>query len=235
VIARHLAVVLLVPSLACASFEPELVDAVDPSLAAGTVQHTRFELDAPAPPPAGATPPTPSGTGTPGPGETAANPPTKMPADHPVPEGSTVPPPPAGATADVGDGPPAGVAPADDRVQQAYADTSDDDKSQRARNGAFWTGVVLAAVGGGALLATGVTGRVTQKQLADGYDDGSLTHDRERTLRDRGDAMNIAAATSGAIALAGVAIFSIVLGVDYMRCGKLTTKRRKDCVSRGRR
>jgi hypothetical protein len=229
VIARRLAVMLLVPSLACASFEPEIIEPVHPSLAVGDVSATSFELQ----------PSTPSGTTTPPPTTGTAQPTT-----------GTTPPPTTGApptTTTTGTtsttagtaGPPAGAAPAPTDGDEVTIDRvegqPEKDKAQRARTGVFWTGVVLAAAGGAGLLGFGIAGRVTQGKIAQGYEDGDFTHSQEQTLRDRGDAMNIGAATTGAIAFLGITMLSIALGVDYVRCGKLTTKKRKDCVPRTRK
>ncbi|MBX7081794.1 MAG: hypothetical protein K1X88_21500 [Nannocystaceae bacterium] len=102
---------------------------------------------------------------------------------------------------------------------------------QRTRNGLFWTGVALAAIGGAAFVGTAVGGRVTQAQLDKGYRNDDLTIDRESTLRDRGKGFNIGASVTGSIALVGIALLAIVYGVDYARCGTIA-KRRKDCRPR---
>lgn len=102
---------------------------------------------------------------------------------------------------------------------------------QRTRNGLFWTGVALAAIGGAAFVGTAVGGRVTQGQLNKGYRNDDLTIDRESTLRDRGKGFNIGASVTGSIALVGIAMLAIVYGVDYARCGTIA-KRRKDCRPR---
>ena len=246
-IARRLAVFLLVPSLACASFEAEIIEPVDPSLAAGTVRHTSFELQPSSPPPSSqpSTSPTTSTTTTttqptagttqptttPG-TTTATTTPTTTTTTTTTPGGAT----PVAGTGGAGPAP-AGAATAPKVGDEATVDKVEPEssKAQRTRNALFWTGVTLAAVGGAGVLGFGIAGRVTQGQIAKGYDDDSLSHARERELRDRGDAMNIGAATTGAIGILGIAVFSIVLGVDYVRCGTLTTKRRKDCVPRRRR
>jgi hypothetical protein len=67
---------------------------------------------------------------------------------------------------------------------------------QRTRNGLFWTGVALAAIG------------------------------RESTLRDRGKGFNIGASVTGSMALVGIAMLAIVYGVDYARCGTIAKRRK---------
>ncbi len=222
-IARRLVALVLAPTLACASFEPEIIEPVDPSLAVGAVEATSFELQpSGSTGTAGTTQPT-TGTTTPTTGTTGST-------------GTTTTG--TGTSASVS-GPPAGAAPADEVGGEVTIDRvegqPEPDKSQRARSGVFWTGVVLAAAGGAGLLGFGIAGRVTQGQINKGYEDGNFTHEEEQTLRDRGEAMNIGAATTGALAFVGIAMLSIALGVDYVRCGKLTTRKRKDCVPRKRR
>jgi hypothetical protein len=232
VIARRLAVMLLVPSLACASFEPEIIEPVHPSLAVGDVSATSFELQ-PSTPSGTTTPPPTTGTAPPTTGTpTTGTPTTGTPTTTTDASGTT-------STSATTAGPPAGAAPAPIDGDEATIDRvegqPEKDKAQNARTGVFWAGVVLAAAGGAGLLGFGIAGRVTQGQIAKGYEDGDFTHSQEQNLRDRGDAMNIGAATTGAIAFLGITMLSIALGVDYVRCGKLTTKKRKDCVPRTRK
>jgi hypothetical protein len=227
---------LLVPSLACASFEHEIVDPVHPSLAAGTVELTRFEgqpatTPPPAPAPSSSTPPTAAPPPAPAPGTTTTPQPSSGSTEIPPPATSDPtarpqPAPPGASPAQMEDGE-ATVGPVEGQPEPQ--------KAQRARNGVFWTGVVLTALGGAGVIAFGVGGRVTQSQLAKGYDDTSLTRAEESKLRDRGGAFNDGAAVSAAVGILGIAMFSIALGVDYIRCGTLTTKRRKDCVPRPRK
>lgn len=226
--ARRFVALLLAPALACASFEPEIIEPVDPSLAVGHVEATSFELQP---------------TGTTGTTTTTPTPGTTTPTTTTTATGTTSPS--TGTTSTTtasASGPPAGAAPALEVDGEATIDRvegqPEPDKYQKARSGVFWTGVVLAAAGGAGLLGFGIAGRVTQGQINKGYENGDFTHEQEQTLRDRGDAMNIGAATTGALAFVGIAMLSIALGVDYIRCGKLTTKttkRRKDCVPRRRK
>lgn len=122
---------------------------------------------------------------------------------------------------------PAPVGPA---PRETDAPPADDEtkKDQRTRNGLFWGGVAVAAIGGASLLAFGIGGRVTQGQLAKGYDDGDLTYKREEQLRERGKVFNSLAGAGAGIGLVGMAVAAIVYGIDYSRCGTLA-KRRKDC------
>lgn len=237
-IARRLAVLVLVPSLACASFEPDIIEPVDPSLSASTVQQTQFELGPSSPPPV---PPSPS-AGSPSPSRTASDPPTPPDANAGTASGATTSGPAttgdAGAVGAGGAGS-AGLATAekvgDEVVIDRVEGQPEPSKAQKIRNGFFVTGIILAGVGGATVLGAGIAGRITQSQIKKGYDDDNLTHAREHELRDRGDTMNVIAATGGAVGILGIAMFSIALGVDYIRCGTLTTKRRKDCVPRERK
>jgi hypothetical protein len=242
VIAQRLLALVLAPCLACASFDAEIIEPVDPSLAAGSVHHTSFELQPSSSRPSSSpttttttttTQPTagaPQPTTTPGTTGTTTTPTTTT-TTTTTPGGPT---PVAGTGA--GGPAPAGAATAPKIGDEATVDRpAEPDKAQRRRNGLFWAGVALTAIGGAGVIGLGVGGRVTQAQIAKGYDDDDLTHAREKELRDRGEGMNIGAATSGAVGILGVALFSIALGVDYVRCGTLTTKRRKDCVPRPRR
>jgi hypothetical protein len=116
-----------------------------------------------------------------------------------------------------------GPQPADSGV-----DTDEPTKDQRTRTGLFWGGVGAMALGGAMLGAFGIGGRVTQAQLQKGYDEGTLTYDREDKLRGRGSAFNKLAGAGAGIAVVGLAMAVIVYGLDYSRCGTLA-KRRKDC------
>ena len=91
---------------------------------------------------------------------------------------------------------------------------------------------MTTALGGAGFIATSIGGRVTQKQLADGYNDLSLTHSREQQLRDRGDMFNNVAIAGITTAVVGVMMLSVALGLDYAHCGKLTRRSRKDCRPR---
>ncbi|MBC8067457.1 MAG: hypothetical protein IAG13_03910, partial [Deltaproteobacteria bacterium] len=106
-------------------------------------------------------------------------------------------------------------------------------KQQRVRTGLFWTGVALTVIGGAALLATGIGGRVTQGQLSTGYKEESLTHAREKTLRDRGDLFNALAGASGGVMIVGAGVTAITFGIDYSRCGTIAKRKRKDCKRKG--
>jgi len=91
----------------------------------------------------------------------------------------------------------------------------------------------VGAAGFGTLGVTsfGIGGRVVQAQLANGYDDGSLTRDREDTLTTTGEVMNGLAIGSAVVGLAGVILASTMYGIDHARCGDLPP-RREQCPDR---
>jgi len=91
----------------------------------------------------------------------------------------------------------------------------------------FWTGVILAAVGGGAALALGTTARITERQVINGFDGDGLSRDRLDQLGDRGAALNTASLAAGALGLVGAVMATTAYGVEYTRCGKLAPKRRR--------
>jgi hypothetical protein len=107
------------------------------------------------------------------------------------------------------------------------AEPADPQKHQKARTFTFWTGVVLAAVGGAGTVAFAATGRSFQHKLDDGYET-SMTRAQERRYQDRGELMNGLAVGFGAVGLVGLLTAAISLGVDYTLCGTIS-KRRKNC------
>jgi hypothetical protein len=107
------------------------------------------------------------------------------------------------------------------------AEPPDPAKRQKARTITFWTGVVLAAVGGAGTIAFGATGRAFEQKLARGYET-SMTRAEEERYQDRGELMNGLATGSAAVGLVGLLSAAIALGVDYTLCGTIA-KRRKGC------
>jgi hypothetical protein len=91
----------------------------------------------------------------------------------------------------------------------------------------FWTGVILAAVGGGAALALGTTARVTEGEVIGGFEGDGLSRARLDELNDRGAGLNNATIAVGALGLVGAIMATTAYGVDYTRCGKLAPKRRR--------
>jgi hypothetical protein len=104
----------------------------------------------------------------------------------------------------------------------------DEDDAQRKRKAAFIAGVVASAVGGAMAIGFGAAGQITENQLDKGYEDG-LTRGEESDLRDRGKAFNGVAIGGAALAVVGISLTSIIVGIDYTRCGKLVKKRHKKC------
>lgn len=113
-------------------------------------------------------------------------------------------------------------------------DTSDDDfgdedsDAQRKRKAALVGGVVASALGGAMAIGFGAAGQITENQLNDGYSEG-LTRTEESDLRDRGQAFNGVAIGGAVLAVAGLALTAIVLGIDHRKCGNLLKARRKEC------
>ncbi|MGH1341384.1 MAG: hypothetical protein ACRBN8_07535 [Nannocystales bacterium] len=109
------------------------------------------------------------------------------------------------------------------------SDGSDTDRDQRRRKGAFVGGVVASALGGAMAIGFGAAGQITENQLDDGYNEG-LSRNEESDLRDRGKAFNGVAIGGAALAVAGLALTAIVLGIDHRKCGELIKSRRKECL-----
>ena len=110
------------------------------------------------------------------------------------------------------------------------AEGDDDDGATRAekrRKSAFWGGIALLGIGTVGFLGFGIGGRVVQKQIDDGYNDGTLTRADEDKFEKRGELMNGLAIASAVVGLAGVVMASVTYGIDRTRCGKL--KPRRDC------
>jgi hypothetical protein len=118
-------------------------------------------------------------------------------------------------------------APFERRDDPEVAEPIDPEKHQKARTATFWTGVVLAAVGGAGTIAFAATGRAFESKLARGYET-SMTRAEEERYQNRGELMNGLAVGSGAVGLVGLLTAAVALGVDYTLCGKLA-KRRKGC------
>ncbi|MEM7152670.1 MAG: hypothetical protein AAF799_07500 [Myxococcota bacterium] len=113
-------------------------------------------------------------------------------------------------------------------------DRSDDpesDKKRRRRKILFFLGAGAAGFGVVGTTGFGIGGRVVQAQIANGYEDQSLTRDRADTLTTTGEVMNGMAIGSAVIGLAGVILASTMYGIDHARCGDLPP-RRKDCPGR---
>ena len=123
------------------------------------------------------------------------------------------------------DGPDVAVATEADEPRRE--DEPDTDKKQRRRKALFFLGAGAAGFGVLGVTAFGIGGRVVQAQMSNGYDDGSLTRDREDTLALRGDVMNGMAIGSAVVGLAGIILAATVYGIDHARCGDLPPKRKR--------
>lgn len=117
----------------------------------------------------------------------------------------------------------------DDAVE--VRDDPDDEKKRRRRKTLFALGLGATGVGLLGWMGFGIGGRVTQAQLSNGYDDGSLTRDREDTLTSRGEVLNGLAIGSAVVGLVGALFTATVYGIDHARCGDLPP-RRKTCPDR---
>lgn len=116
-----------------------------------------------------------------------------------------------------------------ERIETSDDDFGDEDSdAQRKRKAAFLGGVVASAVGGAMAIGFGAAGQVTENQLDDGYNEG-LTRTEESDLRDRGKAFNGVTIGGAALAIAGLTLTAIVLGIDHRKCGTLIKSRRKEC------
>lgn len=111
-------------------------------------------------------------------------------------------------------------------------DLHDDDRGQRKRNSGFIAGVVASAVGGVTAIAFGAAGQITENQLDDGYRDG-LSRSEESDFQSRGEAFNGVAIGGAALAVVGLGVTAIILGIDHHKCGNLIKSRRKECRERG--
>jgi hypothetical protein len=118
-----------------------------------------------------------------------------------------------------------GSAPAAER--DAPDDRVDTPKKERRRKALYFTS--LGAIGFGVLgtLGFGVGGRIVQGQMKNGYEDGTLTHDREDQLSTTGKVMNGLAIGSAVVGLLGVITAATVYGIDHARCGNLPPRRKK--------
>ena len=100
-------------------------------------------------------------------------------------------------------------------------------RAEKRRKSLFWGGIGLLGIGTVGFMGFGIGGRVVQKQIADGYDNGTLTREDEDKLRKRGELMNGLAIGSAVVGLAGAILASVTYGIDRTRCGQL--KPRRDC------
>lgn len=119
-----------------------------------------------------------------------------------------------------------GPAPASER--SAPDDRVDTPKKERRRKILYFTGLGALGFGVVGTLGFGIGGRIVQAQMKNGYEDGTLTRDREDQLSTTGKVMNGLAIGSAVVGLLGVITAAAVYGVDHSRCGDLPP-RRKSC------
>ena len=113
-------------------------------------------------------------------------------------------------------------------------DLKDEDDAQRKRKALFIAGVAASALGGAMAIGFGAAGQITENQLDKGYGDG-LTRAGEADFRDRGEAFNGVAIGGAALAVVGLGLTAIILGIDHRECGTLIKKRHKECRERSTR
>ena len=104
----------------------------------------------------------------------------------------------------------------------------DEDSGQRTRKGVFVAGVVASALGGALAVGFGAAGQITENQLDDGYREG-ISRAEESDFQDRGKAFNGVAIGGAALAVVGLGVTALVLGIDHRKCGSLIKSRRADC------
>lgn len=115
-------------------------------------------------------------------------------------------------------------------TREASGDRVDTPKKQRRRKILYFTGLGALGIGALGFVSFGIGGRIVQAQLENGYDDGTLTRDRQQQLDTTGTVMNGLAIGSAVVGLAGVILAATVYGIDHSRCGDLPP-RRKQCGS----
>jgi hypothetical protein len=98
-------------------------------------------------------------------------------------------------------------------------------RAETRRKNLFWTGLALAGIGTVSFIGFGIGGRIVQKQIDDGYDDGSLTRSEEDKLANRGELMNGIAIGAAVVGVAGIILASVTYGIDRSQCGQLGPKR----------
>lgn len=113
--------------------------------------------------------------------------------------------------------------------RDASKDRVDTPKKQRRRKVLYFLGLGSAGFGVLGVTGFGIGGRIVQGQLQNGYDDGTLTRDREDQLNTTGDVMNGVAIGSAVIGLAGVILSATMYGIDHARCGELPPRRKDGC------
>lgn len=112
-----------------------------------------------------------------------------------------------------------------------------DQKSERRRAVTpvlFYLGVTVAALAGGATIATGTASYGLRRKLDDNYFKDGFTYDEYNRTVERGDRLSKAAWGLGFTAVAFAAMALISYSVDWSRCGPLAPKRRRDTAPAGR-
>ncbi|MCX4243685.1 hypothetical protein [Paraliomyxa miuraensis] len=115
----------------------------------------------------------------------------------------------------------------------ASEDRVDTPAKQRRRKVLYFLGLGAAGFGVVGVTAFGIGGRIVQAQVNNGYDDGTLTHEREDQLNTTGAVMNGMAIGSAVLGLAGVILSATMYGIDHARCGDLPPRRKDDCRDEG--
>jgi hypothetical protein len=98
----------------------------------------------------------------------------------------------------------------------------------------FYLGVTVAALAGGAAIATSAASYGLRRKLDDNYFENGFDYDEYNRTVDNGNRLSKASWGLGFTAFAFAAMALIAYSVDWSRCGPLAPKRRRDTAPRGR-
>lgn len=114
-------------------------------------------------------------------------------------------------------------------VLAANAPRDDGSKKKEVTPALFWTGIILGSVGAVGMIGGGVTGAVTERQIVNGDADGWTRDERQQKIQ-QGETANAITITGAVLTLVGYGMATVVAGIDFSRCGPVTTKkRRREC------
>ncbi len=115
------------------------------------------------------------------------------------------------------------------------ADSGADERERSISPALFWTGVIVGTVGLATLAAGVGVGVSSEKKIEEGDASGLSRADRN-DLVDRGELGNRLAIGGGSVLFVGGSLATIITAVDYSRCGRMTSKKRRDeCATMGSR
>lgn len=97
----------------------------------------------------------------------------------------------------------------------------------------FWAGVVVGTIGL-ATLATGAGMGISSEKKIEAGDASGITRAGREDLVDRGELGNRLSIAGATMLFVGGGLAAIITAVDYSRCGRVTSKKRRDeCASLG--